>query len=167
MAGVGVEHSSGLGSNGTLSSTTPVLEIVHFNYPWVILVIFLASFLTNSILTAESSKPANVTTVTGPGGKPLPSSVRKSREERERLKKQEFSSNRQLVFIYLSVAVILTFLANAANIMLHALAERESGWWCGEATVVSGNLPVLLSAASPNNGNRYTLSLRRFFTPSS
>ena len=167
MAGVGVEHGSGSGSNGTLSSTTPVLEIVHFNYPWVILVIFLASFLTNSILTAESSKPANVPTVTGPGGKPLPSSVRKSREERERLKKQEFSPVRKLVFFYLSVAVILSFLANAANIMLHALSERESGWWCGEATTVSDDVLVKLPTFSPNNHNRYTLSLRRSSIPSS
>lgn len=136
MAGVGVEHSSGSGSNGTFNSATPVLELVHFNYPWVILVIFLASFLTNGILTAESSKPANVPTVTGPGGKPLPSSVRKSREEREKLKKQEFSPLRKLLFFYLSVGVILSFLANAANIMLHALSERESGWWCGEATII-------------------------------
>ena len=140
MAGVEVERRSNSSSNGTSTSpTTALLEAVHFNYPWIIVAVFLVAFLANSILTAETSNTSNAPTVTGPGGKPLPGSAKKAKEEREKRKSEDFSPARKFVFIYLSVGVIITFIGNAINIVIHALSERENGWWCGEATAVSGN----------------------------
>jgi len=137
MAGGGVELRSDFGSNGTTQSITAVLNVVQFNYPWVLLVIFLVAFVANSVLTAESSTTVEPI-VTGPGGKPLPRSNKKSKEERERRKLKDFSPIRKLIFVWLSAAVIITFVGNAVNIVAHALDEREEGWWCGEAPAVSG-----------------------------
>jgi hypothetical protein len=44
-----------------------------------------------------------------------------------------------LLFLYLSIGLLATFVANAINIIVHALTASEDGWWCGEATAVSGN----------------------------
>ena len=138
MAGEGVELSSDSWSNGT-STTTTLLDLTHFNYPWVLLVVFLIALVANSILTAEPTSTSVESTVTGPGGKPLPQSTRKSKEEKEKRKLKDFSPVRKLLFLYLSAGLITSFVANAVNIVVHALTKRANGWWCGEATAVSGN----------------------------
>lgn len=122
-------------SNGT-STTTKVLDLTHFNYPWVLLLVFLIAFITNSVLTVEPSETTVGPTVTGPGGKPLPTSARNSKEEKEKQKRKDFSRGRKLLFLYFSAGVIATFIANGVNIIVHALTKSENGWWCGEATAV-------------------------------
>jgi hypothetical protein len=141
MAGEGIEPSSSNGLfNGTETPVEILLDLTHFNYPWILLVIFLTAFVTNSILSAEPSTESIEPVVTGPGGKPLPRSSKKAKEAKEKKKKlKDFTPGRKLLFIWLSAGVITTFVANAVNIVVHALTKRENGWWCGEATAVSGN----------------------------
>ncbi|KAG9243289.1 putative heavy metal tolerance protein [Calycina marina] len=136
MAEVALDFHSGWVYNITLNTTTPLLEAVHFNYPWVLIIVFLTAFLVNSIRSSDSSRPLLSQTITGPGGNPLPAKVRKSKLERERLARLGFSPVRKAVFKYITVGVLFTFAATCANTTLHAIAERENGWWCGEATVI-------------------------------
>ncbi|KAH8600493.1 putative heavy metal tolerance protein [Bisporella sp. PMI_857] len=132
MAGVGDDHGLRLTSDehATLHS---LLDIIHFNYPWVLAVVFLVAFVIHSIRSAESHIN-NAPVLLGPGGKPLPRTIKKS--DRERYKLEDFSPIRKWAFINISAAVILTYLGNAVNIIVHALAKRDSGWWCGEAKAI-------------------------------
>ncbi|KAA8567666.1 hypothetical protein EYC84_008139 [Monilinia fructicola] len=131
-----LSSSSGTYSNGTGTYTTStILDLTHFNYPWILLVVFLISFITHSILTAEPSDQSGPM-LTGPGGKPLPRSVRRTRQDKDKLKLQDFSPVRKLLFLWLSAGILVTFLGNAINIVVHALDKRENGWWCGEATAI-------------------------------
>jgi hypothetical protein len=161
MAGEGVELSSKSGPGGT---STPaaillLLDVVHFHYAWVLFVVFLAAFIANSILSAEPSSESKEPVLTGPGGKPLPRSTRKTKEEREKKKLKDFSPGRKLLFFYLSAGLLATFVANAANIIIHALTEND--WWCGEATAVSGHSPKTLSESALTSTNyRYTFAVR-------
>jgi hypothetical protein len=164
MAGEGVELSSKSGPGGT---STPaaillLLDVVHFHYAWVLFVVFLAAFIANSILSAEPSSESKEPVLLGPGGKPLPRSTRKTKEEREKKKLKDFSPGRKLLFFYLSAGLLATFVANAANIIIHALTESENGgWWCGEATAVSGHSPKTSSESSLTSTNyRYTFAVR-------
>ncbi|KAM3083677.1 ATP-binding cassette-type vacuolar membrane transporter Hmt1 [Clarireedia jacksonii] len=137
--GRGMSLSSGRHTNGTGTGTdisTRILDLVHFNYPWVLLVVFLVAFIAHSILIAESADDSAEPILTGPGGKPLPRSARKSEEERRKRKLQDFSPVRKLLFLWLSAGILATFLGNAINIVVHALDRRENGWWCGEATAI-------------------------------
>lgn len=139
MAGVDEYSSlsSSMYSNGTGTYTTAtILNLTHFNYPWVLLVVFLISFITHSILTAESSDETGPM-LTGPGGKPLPRSARRTKQDKDKLKLQDFTPIQKLLFLWLSAGILVTFLGNAINIVVHALDKRENGWWCGEATAVS------------------------------
>ena len=136
MAGDGLELSSTIRFNGT--TTEVLLDITHFNYPWILLLVFLAAFVTHSVLTAESPSETIESVVTGPGGKPLPRSAKKLKEAKDKIKLKDFSPGRKLIFVWLSAGVITTFAASATNIVVHALTRREDGWWCGEATAVSG-----------------------------
>ncbi|KAF8854696.1 hypothetical protein BDZ45DRAFT_706449 [Acephala macrosclerotiorum] len=136
MAGGKLELSSNNGYDGAEAAGT-LLKLVHFNYAWVLFVVFLVAFVANSILTAEPSSESKEPILTGPGGKPLPrSSARKSKEERERRKKlKDFSPGRKLLFLYLSVGLLATLVGNGANIIIRSLTSEE-GWWCGKATAI-------------------------------
>jgi hypothetical protein len=161
MAGEGVELSSKSGPGGTSmpAANLLLLDVVHFHYAWVLFVVFLAAFIANSILSAEPSSESKEPVLTGPGGKPLPRSTRKTKEEREKKKLKDFSPGRKLLFFYLSAGLLATFVANAANIIIHALTEND--WWCGEATAVSGHSPKTLSESALTSTNyRYTFAVR-------
>jgi len=163
MAGEGVELSSKSGPDGTSTPAAIILllDAVHFHYAWVLFVVFLAAFIANSILSAEPSSESKEPVLTGPGGKPLPRSTRKTKEEREKKKLKDFSPGRKLLFFYLSAGLLATFVANAANIVIHALTESENGWWCREATAVSGHSPKTLSESTLTSINyRYTFAVR-------
>ena len=140
MAGASVGLDLPFRVNGTFTEQD-LLDVVQLHYAWVLFVVFIAAFVTNVILAAEPSSEAKGPVLLGPGGKPLPPSfARKNKEERERRKKlKDFSRGRKLLFLYLSVGLLATFVVNAINIIIHALSKSENGWWCREATAVSGD----------------------------
>ena len=169
MAGASVGLDSPLSVNGTFTETD-LLDVVHLHYAWVLFVVFIAAYVTNIILAAEPSSEAKGPVLLGPGGKPLPPSVaRKNKEERERRKKlKDFSRGRKLLFLYLSVGLLATFVVNAINIIIHALSKSENGWWCREATAVSGDKFEKVQGFSTNSANfRYTFVLQSSSTASS
>jgi hypothetical protein len=144
MAGEEVEWISRPGWNSTTTGTGPLLNAIHFHYPWVLAVIFLAAFVANSVLTAEPSSEPQPPTITGPGGKPLPRSAAKYKEELQKWRKmKEFSRGRKTLFLYLHAGLLATFLAHGTMVVVHALAEKDEGWWCGEATAVWKDLMFL------------------------
>lgn len=121
--------------NITLAATTWFLDVVHFNYAWCLGLIFVLVFMASTVQFAQSPAESEEPVLLGPGGKPLPRSRKKTKEERERRKQKVFSPGRQLLFNYLSVALLLTFVAHGCNIIIHALVAPE-GWWCGKPTAV-------------------------------
>lgn len=109
----------------------------HFSSPIILLALFLIAFTAHSIIT--SSKDAVVqpsTSRTGPGGKPLPNKAKETRRKNV----LDFSHARKLLFVWLSVGVIVTFVANAAVVILHAVLDRKENWWCGESVAVRWDL---------------------------
>ena len=141
MAEGRIELSSMSWHNGTFNGTSTPLEIlnvVHFHYSWILSTVFLGAFVANSILSAEPSVEPQEPVLLGPGGKPLPRSARKAKEERDRrMKLQEFSPGRRVLFLYLASALLVTFIASGVNVIIHALTKAENGWWCGKETAVS------------------------------
>lgn len=112
------------------------LRILQYGYPIFLLFFFIFAFAARSILTASPSndnddQPPRVQY--GPGGKPLP--IRAN--SYKKVVPRELSRPRKLVFEWLSVGVCLTYIANAAVVIFHALYDREQQWWCGQAPTVS------------------------------
>lgn len=139
------KHNGTLNHNGTsnhpiVPEAQRILQAVHFNYAWVLFVIFLATLVLYTVLTVAPAAQPNGPVLLGPGGKPLPQSARKTKEERERqLKLKEFSPGRKIFFMYLAVALLGTFVANGIEVVIHALSEN--GWWCGKDMAVSTSDP--------------------------
>ena len=114
-----------------------ILVYIHYSSPIILLAFFLIAFTAHSIATASNDhvvKPA--TDRLGPGGKPLPQNTR----GKPKVKALHFSRARKLLFNWLSVGTILSFLGNAAVVTLHAVIERKDNWWCGQSVAVGGDL---------------------------
>ncbi|KAL8907517.1 MAG: hypothetical protein Q9171_005832 [Xanthocarpia ochracea] len=111
-----------------------ILVYVHFGSPIILILFFLIAFTAHSIATASVD-----TTVkdpqgqTGPGGKPLPRKPRKTPQGNNGL---DFSPARKLLFNWLSVGTIATFVANAVVVITHALVDREENYWCGQSVAI-------------------------------
>lgn len=113
-----------------------ILIYVHYAYPLILLVFFLAGTTAYAVLTA--SKDDVIQTVpgqTGPGGKPLPSNISPKSKGKPR-SIIDFSPARKAFFTWISVAAILTILGDAVIAIAHALADKKNNWWCGESVVV-------------------------------
>lgn len=112
------------------------LKVLQFVYPIVLLCFFIFAFAARSVLSAapkDDYEEAPPRIQYGPGGKPLP--VRS--QSFKRVVQRDFSRLQKLVFEWLSVALCLTWIGNAAVVIVHALYSREEGWWVGEAPTVS------------------------------
>ncbi|KAI9783436.1 MAG: hypothetical protein M1835_003812 [Candelina submexicana] len=114
-----------------------ILFYVHFAYPVILLVVFIAAFTWHSIATASpnSTTTASVTQ-SGPGGKPLPNTSTPSAKDRLKKRTSDFSPARKLLFNWLSVFLTITFVGNAINVISHTVIKRKEGWWCGKSVVI-------------------------------
>ncbi|MCJ1389023.1 hypothetical protein MMC18_001876 [Xylographa bjoerkii] len=109
-----------------------ILVFIHYASPITLLVSFLLVFTVNSIATAGGNSTNVIPTEqTGPGGKPLPQSKSQRATAQRNIQVLDFSPRRKLLFDWISLGVILTFVVNAIIVISHALLDREHSWWCG------------------------------------
>ena len=152
---------SSLTSSERWPSTTAAMELLnflHYASPIVILFFFILAFAARSIASSRSSAKANSARSAqfGPGGKPLP--VRS--HSFKTILPQTFSRSRKTVFEWLAVGVLLTFVANATVVIVHALVKRQEHWWCGQALTVSSSATssTIQTPANHQSNSRFTLS---------
>lgn len=119
-----------------------LLRRLHYAYPIALLVIFLFAFTVRGVRASSNhnSNPGHdAQPTTGPGGKPLPPSD-PNKNAPKPAGKDDVSKTQKRVFEWLSAVAAVTFVANAAVVISHALYARKEGWWCGQHVVVC---PVL------------------------
>ena len=120
------------------SATREVLVYSHFSYPIILLAVFLVAFTAHSVLTASKEDTVSASPdQTGPGGKPLPRNTAPSAKKKLQRQALDTSPRRKLLFHWLSLGVVVTFVCNAVNVVFHALYKRKDNWWCGESVAVS------------------------------
>lgn len=123
------------GSNLSRQTLVDLLRYIHYTYPMLLLVLFVTAFAIHTAVSSSSSRPVSSTSnFTGPGGKPLPTKG-STNSPNKKPKDQGFGVIRSLLFCWLSVGLIVTFLGNALNVIVHALTDKD-GWWCGKSTTV-------------------------------
>ncbi|KAF1990280.1 putative vacuolar ABC heavy metal transporter [Aulographum hederae CBS 113979] len=142
-----MEHAlNGSAPNGPLSENKTALAVqgvLYYAYPILLLVFFLIAFTVRSIFTSETLSTVQDVpgSPTGPGGKALPKldPLRGTRDKKSY--HEDISRSRKLVFQWLSAIASLTFAADAANTICHALWDHTkranaTNWWCGQAYVI-------------------------------
>ncbi|GIJ99250.1 hypothetical protein Aspvir_001380 [Aspergillus viridinutans] len=114
--------------------TRELLAYLRTASPIVLLLVFVVTFVTNSIRTARTVTQNRNAVCTGPGGRPLP---KRSRSTMVVVKEtQKFSQSAKLLFKWLSAAVLVTLVADAAINVAHVMVARSEHWWCGQAVVI-------------------------------
>jgi hypothetical protein len=108
-----------------------LLEYLRTCYPIFLLLLFIVAFVANTMLTASTASQ-NESPRMGPGGRPLP---KRSRTGAFR-KTQGFSKTVKRIFNWLSVAVLVTYLADATIYIAHVMVARSEHWWRGQSVVV-------------------------------
>jgi len=112
-----------------------VLVCLQYAYPVVLLVFFVIAFMVQSIRNAPEDQ--ELPPARGPGGKPLPRTKKRTQQEQALRQPQiDFTPGRKRAFVFVTAGVVLTFLGNAAIVVLHALVDRQDGWWCGQHVAV-------------------------------
>lgn len=117
-----------------------LLTVLHYATPLLVLACYLIAFTTRSIVASkrEPQTAEDVVEQYGPGGKPLPKKLNRNRVKNKKGSIDlDFSRPRKLLFVWLSILVAGTYLANAVNVIVHALIKRDEGWWCGKSATVS------------------------------
>jgi ATP-binding cassette, subfamily B, vacuolar membrane transporter HMT1/ACLQ len=113
-----------------------ILEYTKISAPAIVLVIFLAAFITHGIVTAPPSDDVEVHATLGPGGRPLPKRRQSSQQVKEAAKFRDFSPSVKLLFNWLGLFALMTFAINAVLIILQSLIHFREQWWPGQAAVV-------------------------------
>ncbi len=135
-------------STSIITMAQGIMVYTHYASPIILLVFFLLAFTAHSILTASKEEVVKSETgQTGPGGKPLPRNGSPTAKAAQEKKALDFSPSRKLLFTWLSLGVVLTFLGNAVTVIVHALLNRKDNWWCGQAVVV-GDIILLLQVCT-------------------
>ncbi|KAF2138341.1 uncharacterized protein K452DRAFT_234434 [Aplosporella prunicola CBS 121167] len=120
--------------------TRKLLLYLHYAYPIVLLVFFLAAFTARSIRASRSNSNSNGDdpddTPLGPGGKALPKRTPPRCKPEVKNDLVDLPRGKKLLFEWLSVFVALTFVANSINVIVHALYSRKDNWWCGQSVVI-------------------------------
>lgn len=119
---------------GSHYATRELLEYLRIGYPILLLLVFVSSFIANSILTARNVSKNSSAAHMGPGGRPLP---KRSRSSATFVKPvHPFSRNAKLLFKWLSVVILATLVADAAINVTHVMLARSEQWWCGQSVVI-------------------------------
>ncbi|KAF2669095.1 hypothetical protein BT63DRAFT_250078 [Microthyrium microscopicum] len=128
-----------LAINSKFISADLILTAIHFFSPISVLLFFLVCFTTRSIrVSTPDNSGSNVngnghSELYGPGGRPLPQRQLTGLMRRQD-KKNDFRPYQKLAFQILQSLATLSFLGNAAAVVIHVLVKR--GWWCGQEQTV-------------------------------
>lgn len=124
-----------------------LLEYLRTCYPLFLLLLFVVAFVANTMVTASKANQ-NESQRMGPGGRPLP---KRSRSSHGTFRKTKgFSQTVKRFFNWLSVAVLVTYLADATIYVAHVMVASSEHWWRGQSMVVrlarriSSNVPKTL-----------------------
>ncbi|PGH09255.1 hypothetical protein GX51_00697 [Blastomyces parvus] len=131
-----MDFSGSAGSAPSFSHTEirRLLDYTRSISPVIVVVVFLFAFISRSIISAKKTPPHPPAIRTGPGGRPLPTRMRSTAVFAPSV--SDFSPNAKLTFKWLSVGVLLTFVADGAITMTHVIVDRQIHWWCGQSRVI-------------------------------
>ena len=131
-----------------------LLEYLRTSYPIFLLILFVVAFVANTTIAARKASK-HESQYFGPGGRPLPQRTRNVPAY-----KSQFSRNVKRVFNLLSVAILLTFLADAIIYIIHVMAARSENWWRGQSFVVRSIRMVWCFSTAIDTYHRFMSSAR-------
>ena len=134
----------------SIGATQVLLQYLRISYPILLLVVFSVVFVTHSAAVARDADEFSDTESGGPGGKPLPKRIRLIKMVSLELPAELQKKRSRTEFMWMTICILLLYLAEAALNMVHAMIARSERWWCGQAVVVSS-----LAESQLDQSNRF------------
>lgn len=123
-----------------------LLRETQYLYALILLITFISGAAWYSVFNAKKEEDVVQSKVKGPGGKPLPITRRKKRNDGERKIGPHFGTAAKVVFRCISAVIFLSYAATCTSMFVHAFWHedpyrwsREGLPWAGEWSVVSGS----------------------------
>ncbi|POR36071.1 Heavy metal tolerance protein [Tolypocladium paradoxum] len=129
--------------DGRPSPVELILRETQYLYALVLLVTFVCGAAWYSVYNAKKEEDHVQPLVKGPGGKPLPITKRKKRNDGERKIGPRFGCVAKNVFRYLAAAVFLTYVASGVSMFIHAFYHENPYEWSKEGLPWAGEWSVV------------------------
>lgn len=129
----------GLGHSG-YTAAEHVLVRAEVAYPFLLLLFYGVIFALHSVITSRRQEDVEKPSVLGPGGKPLPlTRIQIEKPAPRNAVVQEFSGVSHLCFKTGTAAVVLTYVAHAAHVVLQCIAAQweDVQQYCNDELLVS------------------------------
>lgn len=139
-------------ASGDVSIVDAVLRQTQYTYSLVLLIAFVTGAAWYSVYNAKKEEDVVQSTVKGPGGKPLPSTKRKKRDDGERKLGPRFGPAAKNVFRYLAAVVFLSYIGTGVSMFIHAFWHENPYKWSKEGLPWGGEWSVVCFN-SPGNGS--------------
>ena len=140
-----------------INSWLRVLNIAKEIYPAIIVILFIVSFIAHGITTApDNGDKVKIEPMRGPGGRPLPIRRKSANQIKEAAAVKDLPPGIKSVFKIGQVAIVLSFVVNAAIILFETVLNRKDQWWPGQGAVVclANRIPAF---SHQTYWDRYTL----------
>ncbi|KAF3920834.1 hypothetical protein ABW21_db0200570 [Orbilia brochopaga] len=118
-------------------TSSTLLVLIHYIFPVFLLFFFIIFLATWSVYTSETTDPTKESILFArrkSSSKPNGTPGHPGLDLRRPSNKPLLSSFARAIFNWLLVGLTLTYILDAANLILHALAKK--GWWAGQDTVI-------------------------------
>jgi ABC-type transport system involved in Fe-S cluster assembly fused permease/ATPase subunit len=126
-----------------ISLASLVLRLTEYFYTLVLLVTFISGAAWYSIFNSKKDEDLVQTQAKGPGGKPLPLTKRKRRDNGERKIGPHFGFVAKNVFRSIAAGVCLAYMATAASAMKHAFVYEDPYEWTQNGLAWAGTWTVV------------------------
>ena len=126
------------GGRFSLDTCLRILNISKNAYPAIVLGLFIVAFVIYGIVHApDEGEKISIQNLRGPGGRPLPFRRKSANQVKEAVAAiKDFTPGAKLTFRIGQTGIILTFIIDAAIIILQVLLYRKNEWWPGQSAVV-------------------------------
>ena len=115
-----------------------ILRETQYLYALVLLTTFVSFAAWYSVYNAKKEDDIIQSHIKGPGGKPLPITKRKKRDNGERKLGPNFGRVAKNVFRYLAAVVFLSYIGNGAFMLAHAFKYEDPYQWSREGLPWAG-----------------------------
>ncbi|EPS44832.1 hypothetical protein H072_1159 [Dactylellina haptotyla CBS 200.50] len=125
-------------------TSSTLLTTLHYVFPVFLLFFFIIFLATWSVYTSETTDPTKESILFARRKSSISKpNVASGHELRKIPNKPLLSSFARSMFNWALVGLTLTYILDAANLILHALAKK--GWWAGQDTVIYTTSLIFLS----------------------
>ncbi|PHH69863.1 hypothetical protein CDD82_7468 [Ophiocordyceps australis] len=151
---------------GHVGIVDTILHETQYLYALILLFTFVTCAAWYSIYNSKRDEQPSQQTIKGPGGKPLPITKRKIRDDGERKMGPRFGRVAKYFFRYLAAVIFLSYVASTTSMFIHAFWHEDPYKWSKQGLPWAGEWSVVRTRQTFNQDHIGLFSLGQKLGPS-